>query len=422
LAAEFETPGIAVAVMDDFEFDEFTYGVSNLDTNKLVTRRTLFNVASISKLVTAHAIMHLVENGKVDLDKPIEKYLASWRFPKSSFNSNLITTRMVLNHSGGLSSEFGSGFGKEDPLIPLVDILSGRSEKRRSLRIVSEPGRRNVYSNLGFGLLQLLVKDVAGRSFREFVKENVLAKLKMADSNFRDPLSLDSTFDLATPYNYRLSPLDQERFVVVAAAGFLSNLQDLERLMFEETRGTKLLGKSSMDEMHRSDSTTGYGLGHMIVRNKDKVAYVGHSGLGVGWNSSFQFIPNSGQGIIVLTNGENGYYIHNTLTCQWYYSQTGKDVQSCKVAPDKKLNRIGFYLETGHAKGLLSKAEFETFQRAVRESRKSLKNDKFTKFVTQLSEIQLKLKSSVKDPDIQRKLTKAFESCYYWMNKPWYKK
>jgi len=130
LAIDFETPGIAVAIMDNFEFDEFTYGVSNIDTQKPITNKTLFNVASISKLVTAFVIMQLVEQEIIDLDKPIENYLTSWQFSDTSFNSKLVTTRLILNHSAGLSMEFGPGFTKKDTLLSLVGILSGKSDKR----------------------------------------------------------------------------------------------------------------------------------------------------------------------------------------------------------------------------------------------------------------------------------------------------
>ncbi len=252
--------------------------------------------------------------------------MTSWQFPEKLQHSKLITTRFVLNHSAGLSSEFGPGFLKNDTLLSVVDVLSGKSKKRRSLRIVHRPGEGHIYSNLGFGLLQLLIEDISGKSFKEYMNENVFKKLGMTKSNFEDPLLLDNTYGLATPYDYRLSPLDQERFVIVAAAGLNSNLQDLKLLLKEETKNHELVSKSVYDEMHYVEAESNYGLGHMIYRHENEVAFIGHTGLGTGWNSCLQFIPDSGQGIVVLTNGDNGYYIHSTLTCNWYYSRTGKGI------------------------------------------------------------------------------------------------
>lgn len=421
LATDFETPGIAVSLMDDFEFKEFTYGFSNIESQIPLTNKTLFNVASISKLVTAHAIMLLVEQGKIDLENPIENYLTSWKFPNGSYNSKLVTTRLVLNHSAGLSSEFGPGFTKNDSMLSLVEILSGKSDKRQPLRIVSIPGERHIYSNLGFGLLQLLIQDVTGKPYEVYVTENVLNKLNMTSSNFKDPLLLDPSYDLATPYDYRMFPLEQERFIVIAAAGLVSNLQDMEQLLLEETKNQKLLNKSSFNEMHSSDLKQSYGLGHMIHKNENEVAFVGHTGLGMGWNSSFQFIPGSDNGIVILTNGDNGYYIHNTLTCAWYYSQSGKRIESCKVGPDKKLNGIGMFIEIGYKKGLIDKVKLAEFEFSLSKSRESLKNGKFEKFIAELSELQSKLKSSMNDPEIQSNLDKAFEATYYWLEMPWFK-
>lgn len=418
--ADFETPGVAVAVLDESGFDEYIYGYADVENKKKVTEKTLFNVASISKLVTAHAVMQLVDEGKVELDKPIENYLKSWRFPKSSFDSKQVTIRSVLNHSAGLSGEFGPGFTEEDTLLPLTEILSGKSPKRQGLRIVHKPGECHMYSNLGFGLLQLLVKDVTKMPFEEYAKKNVFDKLNMTDSSFSDPLKLNEKNDLAIPYNWRNLRQGQERFVVVAAAGLLSNLQDMKRLLLEETVNRQLLGKSSQEILHDTATASQYGLGHIISKVKGEVAFIGHTGLGMGWNSSFQFIPGSTDGIIILTNGDNGSYIHSTLTCYWYYSETSKRIESCKTASEKKLNGIGHFIEVAFEKGSIDKAQFDKFQTALSESRKTLGDDKIDEFIKQLTALRASLKTSIKDKFILSNLDQAFETCFYWIEMPWF--
>lgn len=422
LATDFETPGIAVAVMKNYEYKEYFYGYSNLSEKKLLTNKTAFNVASISKLVTAHVVMQLAEQGKVDLDKPIQSYLTQWKFPTSQFDPIQITVRTVLNHSAGLSTEFGPGFSSKDTLLSLPDILSGKSPKRKALRIINQPGTEHIYSNLAFGLLQLLVEEVTGQPFQEYVESNFFSKLNMTKSSFQDPLKLDKNFELATPYDYRLNPLEQERFVVVAAAGLQTNLADLEKLMLEESRDKKLLTRKSFDELHDTSLNTKYGLGHMVSKNKGNVAFIGHTGLGMGWNASFQFIPGSGDGIIVLTNGDNGFYIHNTLICSWYYSLSGSYTSECSVAPDKKLNRISLYLEIATEQGVLKKQDFETFNNMLEESKRSLRNNNFKLFSDQLKTLESKLKISLTDPAIQKNMREAFQDCYYWIGMPWFDK
>lgn len=420
LALDFETPGIAVAVMKNYEFKEIVYGYSNLAEKIPITNNTAFNVASISKLVTAHAVMQLAEEGKVDLDKPIETYLTKWKFSPSQYDPKQVTIRRVLNHSAGLSTEFGPGFTEKDTLLSLPEILSGNSLKRRSLRIVNKPGEEHVYSNLGYGLLQLLIEEVSGKTFQEYIQENLFDKLSIINSSFKDPLQLDKSFGLATPYDYRMNPLGQERFVVVAAAGLQTNLADLEKLMLEETKDKKLLNISSLDQLHDTSLKSRYGLGHMISKKINNKTIIGHTGLGMGWNASFQFIASQGDGIIVLTNGDNGSYIHNTLTCNWYYSLTGEYISSCNVAPDKKLNRITMFLEMATEQGELTMQDFQKFNGLLEESRKKLNNNQFKKFIDQLQQLQSEINNTIRNTAIQKNVNEAFDACYYWINQPWF--
>ncbi len=419
LMIDFKTPGIAVAVFKNNHWSEYIVGVSNIETRQPVTSNSLFNVASISKMLTAMAVMQLVEAGQIDLDAPVENYLARWEFPESNSPSSQVTSRRVLNHSAGLSQEFGPGFVKEDKLLPLVDILSGKTAKRQPLRIVYEPGTKHMYSNLGFGLLQLLIEEVTHLKFEVYMQEHLFNPLQMTSSSFKDPLSKELSDQLVTPYNHRLAPYGQERFVVTSATGLLTNLKDLE-LLLEAEINKNLISKTGYDDMHRSDST-GYGLGHMVTKLNNETLFIGHTGLGMGWNASFQFTPDSRDGIIVLTNGDNGYYIHYTLIGYWCYSITGKRIETSKVAPDKKLNWISLYLEISLEEDVIDKEEFNAFEKQLAGIRTHLKDDQLNAFVAQCTDMQTKLNNRIKDVDILENFNSAFASCLYWLNMPWFK-
>lgn len=110
--------------------------------------------------------------------------------------------------------------------------------------------------------------------------------LQMASSSFKDPLSKDWSEKLVTSYNHRLSPYEQERFVVAPAAGLLTNLKDLELLLSVEINKETLLSKANYDKMRDSDAM-GYGLGHMVNKLDQEVLFIGRTGLGMGWNASF---------------------------------------------------------------------------------------------------------------------------------------
>jgi len=437
LASDFETPGIALALMDNYEFDEYLYGYSNIESGRVVTEKTLFNVASISKIITALSVLQLLDKGKLDLDVPIKTYLKSWQPRDTSFDTNKVTTRRVLNHSAGFSREFGPGFSKTDSLISLTDILSGKSVKRQPLKLVYEPGSQHLYSNMGYGLLQLLVEEVSGVSFKEYVKKNIFAPLKMSNSTFQDPLLIDESLDLATPYNHLLEPQEQERFVVVSAAGLISNLRDLELLLLEETKEKKLLSKSNYEQLINYDDKNAYGLGHILSFNENEIAFIGHTGLGMGWNSSYQYIPDAGKGIIVLTNGDNGYYIHNTLVCYWYYTETGKRIKSCNVALNKKLNRVELLIEIAVELEQLKVDDVEKYLLQINQLRNDLEQDNINSFSQKILELKNELNTVLSEeivplenlpPQIiplipngnfKDEINIQFESLTEWLNLTW---
>lgn len=420
LMRDFPTPGVAVAVYREGQWTEYLHGCADLTSQDPITSSSVFNVASISKLVTSLAVMLLVEREEVDLESPIEKYLGGWTLPPSRFDSRAVTVGRVLDHSAGLSREFGPGFGPSDSLMGLRDILAGRSPARRQLQVVYEPGTSHMYSNLGYGLLQLLVEEVSGQDFGEFVKETVFDRLNMSRSSFADPAEAHSIKDLVSPHDHRLQALHHERFVVKAAAGLLSNLQDLERLVEEEIDRSKLLTSSSYRKLHTADSS-GMAFGHMVLRSGSENLSIGHTGLGMGWNSSLQVSPNSQDGIIVLTNGDNGFYIHNMLVGYWIYARTGIPTRLLTVGPDKKLNWIDLYLEISAERRMIDRPELDSLQTTLAGLRQHLKVFEIEAFRSGCAILQSKLRRRIADPEIQENFDKAFASCFYWTDMPWFK-
>ena len=122
-----------------------------------------------------------------------------------------------------------------------------------------------------------------------------------------------------------------------------------------------------------------------------------------------------------MTNGDNGYYIHKTLTCYWYYTTTGERIKSCNVAPDKKLTRISLFQEISFDEGFINKEMFDEFEKKLATARKELANDNFSEFVSQLSNLQKQLKFSINNIEMQQNFENAFKDCYYWINMPWFR-
>ena len=154
-----------------------------------VTPDTVFQVGSISKPVTAWGVMRLVQQGKLDLDAPVDRYLTRWHLPPSPFDADGVTIRRLLSHSAGLNSQDYSPIATR-PLPSLEQSLSGESggvNARRGsddVRITMAPGQQHSYSNGGYTLLQLAIEEVTGEPFARYMQREVLDPLGMTHSSF----------------------------------------------------------------------------------------------------------------------------------------------------------------------------------------------------------------------------------------------
>jgi CubicO group peptidase (beta-lactamase class C family) len=318
----------------------------------------LFNVASISKVLTAFGVVRLVERGAVDLDAPIEKYLTRWRLPPSGLDHSGVTVRRVLSHTAGLSAGAWEGYGPDVELPTLEDVLAGTAPGREALRVAERPGGSDRYSNGGFGLLQLLVEEVTGRPFAEYMRAEVLLPLGMSASAFGDPAQPEIAGRLATPHDWRLEPIFARRFSNLGAGGLFATLDDMGRLaaaeLYEPASGRvdgPTVSPASLRAMHRPVAPSNrFGLGHVIQAAGD-LRVVGHTGLVIGGNASLQVVPETGDAIVVLTNGDNGYYVHHTLVYIWSLWTTGQRLGSGDVAPKKRVNRLVGVLERASEAG-----------------------------------------------------------------------
>jgi len=309
-----------------------------------VTDTTLFSVASISKTLTAIAVMHLVDEGRVELDEPIETYLRRWSFPPSSFDSKDGTVRRVLSHTSGLEGGGGPEYTPEEQLPSLVEALNGDNKLGIPARLTSEPGAGMRYSNDGYAILQLLVEDVTESAFEDYMRREILRPLGMIRSSFDDPALPEVASQLATPYDWRDQPIPTGRVPGLGAAGLQTSAADLAQLVAVELAATRsdrtpVMPASRYLEMHEPQPNAGtFGLGH-VVEDADSTRTVGHTGLIVGWNAAYRFVPDRDAGIVVLTNGDNGYYVHHAIVDAWARFEVGIRVNSRVVALKKRLAR-----------------------------------------------------------------------------------
>ena len=297
-------PGMSVAVVAGGQPRWANgYGMQDVENNIPAKASTVYRLGSISKPITAVAVMQLFERGKVDLDAPAQKYCPA--FPEKQWP---VTTRQVLGHLSGIrhyksDDEFNStrfyptindglAMFKDDPLL-------------------HEPGVKYTYTTFGYTVLGCVVEGASGQKFADFVRENVFRPAGM------ERIRVDSVADIIRDraQGYRItdkgeltnSPLADNSYKV-PGGGFVSTVEDLAKFAAALQAG-RLLKRETTELMYTSlktkdDKPTSYGLGWSVgVRNGQRA--IGHSGGQQRISTFLHMMPDQGIAVVLMSNLEN---------------------------------------------------------------------------------------------------------------------
>lgn len=327
----FATPGAAVAVIEDGAI-VFRAGYGRADESGTpVTPETGFNVGSISKTVTAWGVMRLVEAGAIELDAPVSRYLTRWSPPPSDHDADGVTVRRLLSHTAGLSLSGYPGWGPGDSLPTLEASLAGATNGSGDVRLVYEPGTEWRYSGGGYTVLQLLVEEVTGRGFEDYMKREVMVPIGMAYSDFDITAQVVAGSSLA--FDELGSAIPEPRFTAKAAAGLHTTVEELARFAAAalegpagERPGRGVVSPETVALMTfpAAASNGRYGLGYGMETVGEGLVIVGHNGANRGWHATVWIVPATGDGFVAVTNGSNGGAVHRQLWCDWIESMTGE--------------------------------------------------------------------------------------------------
>ncbi len=184
LLAKYRVPGAVVSCITNGAVAwTKAFGRANLKTGAPMQPDMVFNHGSNGKVLTVWGIMRLVEQGKVELDAPANRYLKRWQLRSSQFDPAGVTIRRLLTHRAGLTVHGILDYDQRRPLPTLVEILEGKNqiqlfgEVNGPVVIKWQPGSTNVYSGGGFVLLQMIIEDVTGEPFAAFMQREVTAPL-----------------------------------------------------------------------------------------------------------------------------------------------------------------------------------------------------------------------------------------------------
>lgn len=312
--ARYNVPGFGLALIEQGEIVATRgFGVLEVGGDDPVTGETLFQAASISKSVTAMATLHLVEAGMLDLDVDVNEALRSWQVPENEHTqTRKVTLRGLLSHTAGLTVYGFRGYPPGQKLPTLRQVLDGGPPANSDpVRVFQEPGTAYSYSGGSDVVVQQLLEDVTGEPFINLMQELIFDKLGMAHSTFEQPLPEAYAAGAATAHRSNGEPVPGRWHIYpeLAAAGLWTTTSDLARVVVEVLRS--YAGESNavlsvkMTRQMLTPPMGWYGLGFFIIETEGWTRFQ-RPGWNEGYHSFMGGCISTGQGIVWMTNGENG--------------------------------------------------------------------------------------------------------------------
>jgi len=307
-------PGIGVAVV---EGQQTTYlkgfGLASLATKKPVTPHTIFDLASCSKSFTALAVLLLENEGMIDLDAPLVRYLPEFRLTEPAVSSQ-ITVRQLLDQTSGIPGTFAEPLAFHngpDAMQKLVDSMA-------RIQLDRPPGSSFEYSNLNYALLGALIEHVSGQQFEDYMQERVFQPLGMADSTFRPNIA--ASRDRADGHQLLLGRVVTRNVPVyrsmLPAGWAMSSAEDMGRWVIANLNSGVIDGKQVIPPqlvslMHATACTfvkdgeeAGYGMGWFTGKLADGTPVLWHGGDTPNFLSEMILLPEQRVGIVMLANGQ----------------------------------------------------------------------------------------------------------------------
>ncbi|HLR96820.1 MAG TPA: serine hydrolase domain-containing protein [Jiangellaceae bacterium] len=301
-------PGASVAVVQDAQVVH-TAGYGDDSGEESVTPRTPMDLGSISKSITAVAVLQLVDSGDVALDDPVVEHLPA--FEVDDPRASEITVRHLLSHTSGLPNPM---------IVPPADDLTDAAQRLHDWQLDADPGERYAYGNANYWTAARLVEVVSGTDFAEYLDRNVFTPLGMEDTRALHHTSVpDPGLQHGHVMAYGLAlPLPEVKQFVAGAGGVISTAEDMARWLTMLTGGGTTPGGETLlppDLLEEAQSpqpgSDGYGLGWTISGSDVEPARVGHSGTSASASAQLDVVPSSGYGVVVMLNSRTPTFEHN---------------------------------------------------------------------------------------------------------------
>lgn len=307
-----QVPGVAIGIYHKGQERAAGFGITSTEHPLPVTVDTLFQTGSISKTFTGTLMMMLVEQGRVELDAPVRKYIKDFKV-KDKEVSKKVTVRQLLTHMGGWVGDYFNDFGNgDDALAKMVKDLAGLPQ-------VQPLGRIWSYNNTGFNVASRIIEVVTKIPYEQAMHEMLL-----------DPLGLEMTFfypsDILFTHRFVLGHYVEKKKLKVArpwaigragngVGGVVSTVRNLLKYArFHMSHGKKdVISGKSLKAMRIPQVDAG-GRGLMgitwFIRNVGNITAYAHGGATFGQQAYFFFIPDQDFACAILTNSDDGGIIN----------------------------------------------------------------------------------------------------------------
>lgn len=316
---DWKVNGVSIAVIDNDTLAwAKVYGLRRgADTESVLDTATLFQCASIGKIVTTLAALHLVDNKSITLDEDVNNRLVNWKIPTNEFtDKKKVTLRHLLSHSSGLADGYGfKGYAPDEGIPDLLSILNAMrpANNKKRLTIETVPGSIERYSGGGYIIIQQLLEDITRVPFYQFVDSVVFKPFGMMHSTYNDypDNAHDNNIAVAHHDNGKAYMFDYKIYPENAATGFWTTATDLARLIIGIQRIEKgqsnLLNSKLIAEM-LTPQINSMGLG-VHLKGERAVTGFWHAGNNEGYTGILMATIPTGQGAVVLTNSNRGEWL-----------------------------------------------------------------------------------------------------------------
>ncbi|MGM0420814.1 MAG: serine hydrolase domain-containing protein [Bacillota bacterium] len=301
-------PGLAVAALQNGEVVYSRgFGQKGKRGGEEITEDTPFYIGSISKSFTALAIMQLVEAGQIELDKPVREYLPFFQVDQAGFQGE-ITVRHLLHHRSGLTeSEYIADLPGDMTIAAGVRDLNG-------MKLSGNPGENFSYFNPNYNILGLIIEEVSGQSYEDYLTENILQPLDMGNTYlYQEEIEEVVVSGHGAVFSFPVQREEQFKRYDLPSGYIVSTANDMAKfLLYQqhgEYNGRQLLSSAGHKLMHTpgGGGLTGYGMGWKMG---EKFGYriVEHGGSLYNYSSNLAILPDEDVGVIILLNQNHFVY------------------------------------------------------------------------------------------------------------------